>query len=198
MRKGGLTAANCTCSIWEGFADTMRNIALWKRWFTDRADLITPVRVTSDIHRAKAEGKTGIILGFQNTCVRGSGRLHPVVQRAGRGCHANYLQHPKLGGIDPSVFPLVTWLLRLFHRGRTGRGAVAQAASRVDPRAARPTAVSHLTARCCGGIAPSALAAAAPMTVSQIGCWNLPSPGPTPTCAGECRLSELAASGRIT
>ena len=31
MRKGGLTAANCTCSIWEGFADTMRNIAQWKR-----------------------------------------------------------------------------------------------------------------------------------------------------------------------
>jgi len=27
MHKGGLTAANCTCSIWEGFADTMRNIA---------------------------------------------------------------------------------------------------------------------------------------------------------------------------
>ena len=67
MRKGGLTAANCTCSIWEGFADTMRNIAQWKRWFTDYADLITPVRTTADISRAKAEGKTGIILGFQNT-----------------------------------------------------------------------------------------------------------------------------------
>jgi membrane dipeptidase len=67
MRKGGLTAANCTCSIWEGFADTMRNIALWKRWLTDNGDLILPVRTTADIRRAKAEGKTGIILGFQNT-----------------------------------------------------------------------------------------------------------------------------------
>jgi membrane dipeptidase len=67
MRKGGLTAANCTCSIWEGFAETMRNIARWKRWFTDNADLITPVHTTADIRRAKAEGKTGIILGFQNT-----------------------------------------------------------------------------------------------------------------------------------
>ncbi len=67
MRKGGLTAANCTCSIWEGFADTMRNIAQWKRWFTDNGDLITPVRTTADIRGAKAEGKTGIILGFQNT-----------------------------------------------------------------------------------------------------------------------------------
>ena len=45
----------------------MRNIAQWKRWFTDNADLITPVRTTADIRCAKAEGKTGIILGFQNT-----------------------------------------------------------------------------------------------------------------------------------
>src|SRR6201981_2211985 len=67
MRRGGLTAANCTCSIWEGFVDTMRNIARWKRWFTDHADLIIQVRTTADIRRAKAEGKTGIILGFQNT-----------------------------------------------------------------------------------------------------------------------------------
>ena len=67
MRKGGLTAANCTCSIWEGFVDTMRNIAQWKRWFAGNTDLITPVRTTADIRRAKSEGKTGIILGFQNT-----------------------------------------------------------------------------------------------------------------------------------
>jgi hypothetical protein len=61
------TAANCTCSIWEGFVDTMRNIAQRKRWFADNADLIAPVRTAADIRRAKAEGKTGIILGFQNT-----------------------------------------------------------------------------------------------------------------------------------
>jgi membrane dipeptidase len=67
MRKGGLTATNCTCSIWEGFVATMRHIAQWKRWLTDNGDLITPVRNTADIRRAKAEGRTGIILGFQNT-----------------------------------------------------------------------------------------------------------------------------------
>jgi len=67
MRKGGLTAANFTCSIWEGFVDTMRHIAQWKRWFAENSDLITPVRTTADIRRAKAAGRTGIILGFQNT-----------------------------------------------------------------------------------------------------------------------------------
>lgn len=33
MRDGGITAANCTCAVWEGFHDTMRAIAQWKRWF---------------------------------------------------------------------------------------------------------------------------------------------------------------------
>jgi len=66
MRRGGLTAANCTCSVWENFESTMRNIAGWNRHFADNADLIMPVRTTADIRRAKKLGRTGIILGFQN------------------------------------------------------------------------------------------------------------------------------------
>jgi membrane dipeptidase len=66
MRKGGLTAANCTCSVWEGFRGSMENIARWKRHFSDNADLITQVFTTADIARAKREKKTGIILGWQN------------------------------------------------------------------------------------------------------------------------------------
>lgn len=66
MRRGGVTAANCTCSVWEGFQDTMDNIAAWKGYFRDHADLIMPVRTTGDVRRAKAEGRTGIVLGFQN------------------------------------------------------------------------------------------------------------------------------------
>ena len=31
MHRGSLTAANCTCSVWEGFNDTMANIAQWKK-----------------------------------------------------------------------------------------------------------------------------------------------------------------------
>ena len=66
MRKGGLTAANCTCSVWENFRDSMENVARWKRHFSDNADLITQVHTTADIHRAKREGRTGIFLGWQN------------------------------------------------------------------------------------------------------------------------------------
>ena len=67
MQRGGLTAANCTCCVWENTRSTMQNIADWKRWLSEHADLIMPVKTTADIHRAKEAGKVGIILGFQNT-----------------------------------------------------------------------------------------------------------------------------------
>jgi membrane dipeptidase len=67
MSRGGLTAANCTCSVWEGFQATMSNIAQWKNWFQEHGDLILQVYTVDDIRRSKREGKTGIILGFQNT-----------------------------------------------------------------------------------------------------------------------------------
>ena len=66
MAKGGLTTANCTVSVWEGFQATMDNIVEFNGFFRDHGDLIRPVRCTEDIYLAKEEGKTGIILGFQN------------------------------------------------------------------------------------------------------------------------------------
>jgi len=67
MRRGGITAANCTCCVWENFAETMRNIARWKKWFRAHGDKIMQVYRRTDISRAKAEGRTGIVLGWQNT-----------------------------------------------------------------------------------------------------------------------------------
>ena len=31
MHKGGLTAVNCTCAVWEGTAEIITNIAQWKQ-----------------------------------------------------------------------------------------------------------------------------------------------------------------------
>ena len=67
MRRGGLSAVNCTCSVWEGIRGTLDNIARWKSWFRDHSDLILQVHSSADIRRAKAENKTGIYLGWQNT-----------------------------------------------------------------------------------------------------------------------------------
>ena len=67
MRRGGLTAANCTCSVWEGLRGTMENLAAWRGWFREYDDLITQVHSADDVERAKREGRVGIILGWQNT-----------------------------------------------------------------------------------------------------------------------------------
>jgi membrane dipeptidase len=67
MRRGGLTAVNCTISILENFRQTIVNIAWWHRAFSRHADMIAPVRTVGDIRQAKRSGKTGIIFGFQNT-----------------------------------------------------------------------------------------------------------------------------------
>jgi membrane dipeptidase len=66
MRRGGLTAANCTVSVWEGFGDTVNNIADMKTLIRENSELVSLVRSTEDILAAKREGRTGIILGFQN------------------------------------------------------------------------------------------------------------------------------------
>ena len=66
MRRGGLSAANCTVSVWEGFGDTVANIADMKKLIRDNSELVALVRTTGDIAQAKKDGKTGIILGFQN------------------------------------------------------------------------------------------------------------------------------------
>ncbi|MDV6319376.1 dipeptidase [Chromohalobacter sp. HP20-39] len=66
MRRGGLTAANCTVSVWEGFQATVDNIVQTNALLAACDDLVRPVHTTVDITRAKEEGKTGIIYGFQN------------------------------------------------------------------------------------------------------------------------------------
>lgn len=66
MKRGGLTAANCTVSVWEGFQGTVNNIAQMNKDIDENNDLLMKVRNTKDIFAAKEQGKTGIILGFQN------------------------------------------------------------------------------------------------------------------------------------
>ena len=67
MHRGGLTAINCTCSVWEGFRGSMENVAQWKAWFRDNADILLQVHGVADIRLAKEQGKVGIILEWQNT-----------------------------------------------------------------------------------------------------------------------------------
>lgn len=67
MRKGGVTAANCTVGVWEGFQKTVDNIVSMQQLIDENSELVMPVKSVADIRAAKAAGKTGIMMGFQNT-----------------------------------------------------------------------------------------------------------------------------------
>jgi membrane dipeptidase len=65
-KEGGVTIAAPTIATNEGVGDTMRAIAAWKQFIRSRQDL-TQVFSVSDIARAKAEKKLGVLMHFQGT-----------------------------------------------------------------------------------------------------------------------------------
>ena len=67
MKRGQITAANCTCSVWENFTETIQKLTIWNDHFRQNKDLISHVKSSEDILTAHADNKVGIILGWQNT-----------------------------------------------------------------------------------------------------------------------------------
>ena len=65
LRAGNITAINATVATWENFLQTMAHLSAWMRRFRERDDILQ-VKETADIYTAKEQGKTGIILSFQN------------------------------------------------------------------------------------------------------------------------------------
>jgi membrane dipeptidase len=51
---------------WEGYAAGLDNIAAWLHRFADDRLGLLPVRTAGDIRRAKAAGRVGVVLGWQN------------------------------------------------------------------------------------------------------------------------------------
>lgn len=67
MKAGGVTAVNAASVLWEDLRGGLDNVAAWKRMLEENEDLLRPVKTVADIHAAKAEGRTGISIGWQNT-----------------------------------------------------------------------------------------------------------------------------------
>ncbi len=68
-QKGGVSCVHVTCMnyTFDNTRDAMSALSRWRRAFRNHADLIAPARGAQDIERIAAEGKTAVILGFQNT-----------------------------------------------------------------------------------------------------------------------------------
>lgn len=66
IHDAGLAAVHVTICYHENFRETVLNIEQWNQWFADYPDLIFPGRTAEDVRRARREGRTAIIFGFQN------------------------------------------------------------------------------------------------------------------------------------
>ena len=65
--NSGVTAVHVTVAFWHSCSETLKQIGKWNRWFEEHKDLILRVNEATDIKNAHQTGRTGIILGFQNT-----------------------------------------------------------------------------------------------------------------------------------
>ena len=66
MRKAGLTAAHVTLAAFENYTQVAANFVIWERAIDENSDVVTRVGNVADVIAAKADGKVGIIYGFQN------------------------------------------------------------------------------------------------------------------------------------
>ena len=66
MREGAVDAVHVTIAYHETFREAVLNIEQWKRWFERYPDLIFQGRSGDDVRRAKIDGRTAILFGFQN------------------------------------------------------------------------------------------------------------------------------------
>jgi len=67
MREGNVTMVNAASLLWENFSEGLAYVRQWEAHFAENADLIMPIRSVDDIEVAKATGRTGISIGWQNT-----------------------------------------------------------------------------------------------------------------------------------
>ncbi|MBT6149089.1 MAG: hypothetical protein HOH74_26870 [Gemmatimonadetes bacterium] len=66
--EAGITATNVTVpEVNFGFEQTVRRVGDWYASINRFSDLFTQIRTIEDIHQAKRDGKTAIIMGFQDT-----------------------------------------------------------------------------------------------------------------------------------
>ena len=66
LHAGRVTGINATIAIWENYRETMDNLAAWIHRFETQSGTLAQAGSVSDILQAKEEGKTAVVLGWQN------------------------------------------------------------------------------------------------------------------------------------
>ncbi len=67
LHTGGVSAVHATVAVWEDARRTLDRLVTWDRLFRDNADLVVRATSAADVRAAHEQGRTAILLGFQNT-----------------------------------------------------------------------------------------------------------------------------------
>jgi len=66
MREGNVDAVHVTIAYHENFREMVLNVEQWNRWFEQFPNLIFHGKTGADVRRARQEGRTAILFGYQN------------------------------------------------------------------------------------------------------------------------------------
>lgn len=159
----GLTAVNVTLGYVAGpqepYAYTVRTLDVWDKVIADNAAHLLLVRTAEDIRRAKAQGRIGVIYGFQNAVQIGD-HLERVDEFAGRGVRIVQLTYNPANTLgDGSMAP-------------ENRGLTEQGRRVVEKLNAAKVMVdlSHSGERTC---LDAIAASKAPISINHTGCHAL-------------------------
>ena len=67
IRSGQVDCITVTCGFWDDAVESLDSIARWTELIEANSDVAGLARNADDIHRLRAENRTAVLLGFQNT-----------------------------------------------------------------------------------------------------------------------------------
>ncbi|MBC8463328.1 membrane dipeptidase [Candidatus Bathyarchaeota archaeon] len=118
LLKGGITASNATVCMQHNLSEAMGELSHYHDWADKKQDKVLIVKTSEDILKAKKEGKTGIILGPQDSqFLEGKIRFLDIAHMMGvriiqlsyswRNFAADGCWEPRDGGLSKYGFELV-------------------------------------------------------------------------------------------
>ncbi|WP_220447925.1 dipeptidase [Nonomuraea diastatica] len=153
LRGGDLGCVTVTCGFWEDTIESMDSLVAWRDLVRANADLVAVATTADEIEGIRADGRTALLLGFQNSSFL-SGRIGYVELFADLGVRVAQLTYNIQNDVGASCYDPVDGGLTRFGREvveEMNRAGMAVDLSHVGERtsleaiehSAKPVAVTH-------------------------------------------------------
>lgn len=115
LKAGGFTCVTPTLGFWEGAIESFDAIGKWRDMARANSDLVTIALKTDDILAAGRDGKTALLLGYQNTNLL-DGRIRYVELFADLGVRVLQLTYNNQNDVGSSCYEAIDPGLSRFGR----------------------------------------------------------------------------------